>query len=839
MTGLTPVRRRHNPDSSNLTRRAPALSPLALSDPSDVFGTPQAEPPAFASSSKLKLFTNSPPPPFHVPGSPAPAFLRNRRAAVAARDASVFASPEKAAESPDFRHNGLLSPTKKKFVPGKDVPLSPIRARHHAHRRRDSTSSVGSVGSLNLDDDFGGSDVETEVEGEAEWAPKRARRADEAVVQTSPDARDKGKGKEENWDEHEDGDDETDDVVPELIKRAASMTRPAHAAAVTAVASELELELAAVRAVDPSASRSSSLSRSRSAFSHSRSRATFRSLKSSRLRATSRSEARSASRSLRSASLATSRASASAASASASAFASASAASALNSLESSASSISESVISSVNSQGGLTATSATASASTASSLPSATSAVPSSASSLVPTSSAAAAASSLASASVSASASSAASASAASASSSSIAAGADGSKATSSNRAHRLEKIVIPSVLVPVGCLVILVAIILCCRRSRRKEGHRIGSPTPSSFGAMGSPRGADAAYFAGGTAGGMFGARNNYAHSGGSEPGLVAGPAFMSERGTGNESTESFATSPSAIGVAVGEGGYGQEPRTNWGRRSLRDVVAGGSMAAAAEELASPMPERPNRDTDVSFVAGKVGRQPSISSINRGVGGYNSQTGYQPGMQRPVHSPHASVSSMANFDPYPAVGSTGVAYTARDGAEDGPGIRPVSDGSEWTDSNAADSYYGGSANPDTHDAAYEGVASPPLTDLSERDEFGSSMDGEPATSARSPGSNAGQPQSLAALHALDGLGAPAGQFADAEDASPEELSTNLSASSSGLSAGSPQVQPVNFNSSSGESQEGGAADLEGTPRADRDQASGPSGVQGKDGAWW
>lgn len=115
------------------------------------------------------------------------------------------------------------------------------------------------------------------------------------------------------------------------------------------------------------------------------------------------------------------------------------------------------------------------------------------------------------------------------------------------------------------------------------------------------------------------------------------------------NTSAESFATSPSAIGVAYSE----PQPRTRWGRRSLTDVimagavteemsrsgsVAGGSVIgtmpgahaeAGQHDASSPLPQSP------SF----GGRQPSITGLNEVEAGglaypYSS---YRPGMPRPL----------------------------------------------------------------------------------------------------------------------------------------------------------------------------------------------------------
>lgn len=405
------------------------------------------------------------------------------------------------------------------------------------------------------------------------------------------------------------------------------------------------------------------------------------------------------------------------------------------------------------------------------------------------------------------------------------------------SRAHRLERIVIPSVVVPIGCLVIIIAIILCCRRSRRKEQRQIGSPTPSSFAGMNSPH-SPATFFGAGSGNGPFASHHpGYAYSVESEAAVVVIPGFMGERRK-TPSQESFATSPSAIGVAVGDGGYGSdEPRTNWGRRSLHDVIAGG---AAASQLADSQnaPQRPRPDTfnstSSSFVAG---RQPSLASmresIDAGVGGYNSLSGYRPGQMRPVHSPQGS----GQFDNL--TGTVGTAYATEHG------IRPVSD-SEWTDSQPTDSFYAGTVpRPDSE--AYEGIRSP-LSDLTE-DDGPSSLDGEPATSAGSAADPRAAPYSLGALHEMT-----QSQQTQYEDAHSTQSNSNFDDADEGegdegdrlqglSGASSPQVAAVNFGSSSSSEEGGGLASQttprvgeEGTPRAQQ----GPVGATGgKDGAWW
>lgn len=165
--------------------------------------------------------------------------------------------------------------------------------------------------------------------------------------------------------------------------------------------------------------------------------------------------------------------------------------------------------------------------------------------------------------------------------------------ASSSNK-HSLQKRFIPAIVVPIVVVAAaLVVLFLLCRR-RRRQNSAPRSRTPAGM------------------------SSNSF-----------SGQAQMAPNN--NSSQSSFATSPSAIGVA-----YSGDPRSRWGRRSLLDIVAG----AAGITTPSRAARGRDRSTAGSSFGGDRERSihgASISSIGQGVGGYNSQGGYQPGMPRPV----------------------------------------------------------------------------------------------------------------------------------------------------------------------------------------------------------
>lgn len=113
-----------------------------------------------------------------------------------------------------------------------------------------------------------------------------------------------------------------------------------------------------------------------------------------------------------------------------------------------------------------------------------------------------------------------------------------------------------------------------------------------------------------------------------------------------GNPSAESFATTPSAIGVAF------SEPRTKWGRRSLSDVVAAGAVGAGSAAAAGK--GRGQVISASSSFGG--GRQPSITNMSElgsdvSSGRPYSPNAYRPGMPRPLMSPPGT----QHYDPFSA----------------------------------------------------------------------------------------------------------------------------------------------------------------------------------------
>ncbi|CEQ38854.1 SPOSA6832_00326, partial [Sporobolomyces salmonicolor] len=198
--------------------------------------------------------------------------------------------------------------------------------------------------------------------------------------------------------------------------------------------------------------------------------------------------------------------------------------------------------------------------------------------------------------------------------------------APSSSSAHKhhrnLAAIVAPSVAVPIGVLLLLL-LGFCCYRRRKHRKDPYGRATPTSLGTISGPR--------------PLRLNANYGTATrGPDAGAAAG-APATGRGGRNASNDSFRTSPSAIGVAY------SEPRTKWGRKSLVDVLAVGVRNASHSPKGTGQGGRNTpRERLVSAASSFGGRQPSITSVpsvDRGVGGYNSRGGYQPGMPRPVMS--------------------------------------------------------------------------------------------------------------------------------------------------------------------------------------------------------
>ncbi|GAA5925459.1 hypothetical protein JCM10213_008795 [Rhodosporidiobolus nylandii] len=224
---------------------------------------------------------------------------------------------------------------------------------------------------------------------------------------------------------------------------------------------------------------------------------------------------------------------------------------------------------------------------------------------------------------------------------SSTSSGASATSAGSRSNHDRLVKTVVPSVVVPIGVLLLLLLAFCFWRRRKRRAGAAGGlGPISNPQPLRASPR----AY-------GAVGAG-------------AAGSAAMAQAAAagGNGSQESFGTTPSAIGVAF------SEPRTRWGRRSLVDVLAGGVRSANTPDssAAAAVKDRQRGHSRTSSFGG--GRQPSMTSSPsvaselRGVGGYNSWTGYQPGQMRPVISPVPP----QHYDPFGPPSITAVPASAQ-----------------------------------------------------------------------------------------------------------------------------------------------------------------------------
>ncbi|GAA5969657.1 hypothetical protein JCM21900_000796 [Sporobolomyces salmonicolor] len=240
---------------------------------------------------------------------------------------------------------------------------------------------------------------------------------------------------------------------------------------------------------------------------------------------------------------------------------------------------------------------------------------------------------------------------------------------SSAHKHHRnLAAIVAPSVAVPIGVLLLLL-LGFCCYRRRKHRKDPYGRATPTSLGTISGPR--------------PLRLNANYGTATrGPDAGAGAG-APATGRGGRNASNDSFRTSPSAIGVAY------SEPRTKWGRKSLVDVLAVGVRNAShSPKGTGPGGRNTPRERLVSAASSFGGRQPSITSVpsvDRGVGGYNSRGGYQPGMPRPVMStipPHFD-----QFGPPPTIVPVPASAWPPHGRSPSLGSMSAYDGESTTDS--------------------------------------------------------------------------------------------------------------------------------------------------------
>ncbi|GAA5965488.1 hypothetical protein JCM3765_003302 [Sporobolomyces pararoseus] len=201
----------------------------------------------------------------------------------------------------------------------------------------------------------------------------------------------------------------------------------------------------------------------------------------------------------------------------------------------------------------------------------------------------------------------------------------------SSGSSHRIRNIVVPSVVIPIGLLLLFLLGLFCWKKRKRRDRANSGR---EGLGPISGPRPLKLA--AGGNYGTTGGAR------GAGIAGVGAGAmATAAARGGGrNGSNETLETTPSAIGVAV------SEPRTKWGRRSLVEALAGGVLGSNSSSTPSPVPSRGG--------GAMHSRQESLtSSLDRGTGGYNSKGGYRPGMPRPF-SPVQTSDSFPSIIPVP-----------------------------------------------------------------------------------------------------------------------------------------------------------------------------------------
>ncbi|KAM0793456.1 hypothetical protein ACM66B_000899 [Microbotryomycetes sp. NB124-2] len=196
------------------------------------------------------------------------------------------------------------------------------------------------------------------------------------------------------------------------------------------------------------------------------------------------------------------------------------------------------------------------------------------------------------------------------ASSTSSGAGPGSTAPVSNNNPHRIRNIVVPAVVVPIGLILLAVLLWLCLKRRSKDDDRR-------SVGDISRP--------------------------------MPAGAAVSGRQAAGQHSNESFATSPSAIGVAVSD----PQPRTKWGRRSFIEAFAAGRAARNKGTGAEP------QAVSTSTVQG-AGRQPSVTNMSEIAAGGAlasgaaasdrpySPTTYRPGMQRPLMSPVSH-----HYDPF------------------------------------------------------------------------------------------------------------------------------------------------------------------------------------------
>ncbi|GAA5857073.1 hypothetical protein JCM8547_007944 [Rhodosporidiobolus lusitaniae] len=383
-----------------------------------------------------------------------------------------------------------------------------------------------------------------------------------------------------------------------------------------------------------------------------------------------------------------------------------------------------------------------------------------------------------------------------------------GASATASypNDDNRLVKIVVPSVVIPVVCILLLLLALFCLRRKRRRNaatGLAISHPQPMRA----NPR----VYDATGTGAALAGA------------GAAGAAGGAGAAGAGN-SQESFGTTPSAIGVAF------SEPRTRWGRRSLVDVLAGAVRATSPTNDSSPRPSA-GGSHDRHLAQSQMshhGRQPSImsapsiSSEYRGVGGYNSWTGYQPGMPRPVMTPISQ-----HYDPYGPASIVAVPASAQRQHQ-----HSSSEGSQ--------SGYGASGSARSRSTVSGGSIS------------------ESITARLAPPLAAGYAHAAAAQQSRTTQTDEGGYWTADPGVSSQDDGSAQEALSDDFHGGSPEEEAVNFGSSSGSgsgSRSGGsrsgsdnnmtprvgsAHSMASTPRLGAGHGSG-SGVRRHDGtgSWW
>ncbi|GAA5870482.1 hypothetical protein JCM16303_002021 [Sporobolomyces ruberrimus] len=340
---------------------------------------------------------------------------------------------------------------------------------------------------------------------------------------------------------------------------------------------------------------------------------------------------------------------------------------------------------------------------------------------------------------------------------------------------HRVRNIVVPSVVIPIGLLLLFLLGFFCWKkRKRRNDGGARGSLGPIS-----GPRPLRLAAGGYGAAGAGAGA------------GAAAGAAANRGR-TGSHGT--METTPSAIGVAM------SEPRSKWGRRSLVEVLAGGVMGGSSGSSNSPTPTRGG--------GALHSRQESItSSLDRGTGGYSSKGGYRPGMPRPFSPVQAQ-------DPFTELMPTIVP------------VPPASQRPSSLSSNSDQSVYERSqvsgegatarlARPITAGYPLYGSASTPGV------ESRASTEGEQGYWTADTGINSSREGAVHDPYAFGGAGI--GE-SEEEELSPEELAAEA---------------PVNFGSSSSNSSGGSTPVVGGTGTPRLGSGHGSRGYRRGDSNWW